>query len=182
MVSPATTLRFYRSRNRTIATDDMFLDTVAVGTIAASGRIDSEPLTLTAPSAPGTYYYGACVDAVTDESDTTNNCSDARPITVDGPPPDLVVTGPNVGEVGEEDGMFWLLMNVSNQGAGGGRGDNGAVQTLDGRDDHDLRHDRGHGRGDYAFPFEQLRGDDQADGAIDARHLLLRRVRGRSVQ
>ena len=71
VVSPATTLRFYRSRNRTIATDDMFLDTVAVGTIAASSRIDSETLTLTAPSAPGTYYYGACVDAVTDESDTT---------------------------------------------------------------------------------------------------------------
>ena len=118
LVSPATTLRFYRSRNRTIATDDTFLDTVAVGTIAASRRIDSETLTLTAPSAAGTYYYGACVDAVTDESDTTNNCSDARPITVDGPPPDLVVTGPNVTEV-REDGTFWLIVTVSNQGAGG---------------------------------------------------------------
>ena len=30
---------------------------------------------LTAPDTSGTYYYGACVDAVTDESDTTNNCS-----------------------------------------------------------------------------------------------------------
>ena len=118
VVSPATTLRFYRSRNRTIATDDTFLDTVALGTIAASRRIDSETLTLTAPSAPGTYYYGACVTAVTDESDTTNNCSDARPITVDGPPPDLVVTGPNVSEIGE-DGTFWLIVTVSNQGAGG---------------------------------------------------------------
>ena len=118
VVSPATTLRFYRSRNRTISTDDTFLDTVAVGTIAASRRIDSETLTLTAPSAPGTYYYGACVDAVTDESDTTNNCSDARPITVDGPPPDLVVTGPNVSEI-QADGTFWLIVTVSNQGAGG---------------------------------------------------------------
>ena len=118
VVSPATTLRFYRSRNRTIATDDMFLDTVAVGTIAASRRIDSETLTLTAPSAAGTYYYGACVDAVTDESDTTNNCSDARPITVDGPPPDLIVTGPNVGEI-REDGTFWLIVTVGNQGTGG---------------------------------------------------------------
>ena len=117
-VSPATTLRFYRSRNRTISTDDTLLDTVAVGTIAASRRIDSETLTLTAPSAAGTYYYGACVDAVTDESDTTNNCSDARPITVDGPPPDLVVLGPNVSEIGE-DGTFWLIVTVSNQGAGG---------------------------------------------------------------
>ena len=118
VMSPATTLRFYRSRNRTIATDDTLLGTVAVRTIAASMRIDSETLTLTAPSAPGTYYYGACVDAVTDESDTTNNCSDARPITVDGPPPDLVVGGANVTEI-REDGTFWLVATVSNQGAGG---------------------------------------------------------------
>ena len=118
LVSPATTLRFYRSRNRKIATDDMFLDTVSVGAIIASRRIDSETLTLTAPSAPGTYYYGACVDAVTDESDTTNNCSDARPITVDGPPPDLVVLGPNASEI-RADGTFWLIVTVSNQGAGG---------------------------------------------------------------
>ena len=117
-VSPATTLRFYRSRNRTITTGDTLLGTVAVGTIAASRRIDSETLTLTAPSAAGTYYYGACVDAVTDESDTTNNCSDARPITVDGPPPDLAVGRASVTEI-REDGTFGLLATVSNQGAGG---------------------------------------------------------------
>ena len=138
LVSPATTLRFYRSRNRTIATDDMFLDTVAVGAIIASRRIDSETLTLTAPSAPGTYYYGACVDAVTDESDTNNNCSDARPITVEGPPPDLVVLAPDVGEV-QEDGTFFLLMTVHNQGAGGAaattvrykRSTDGSITTSD---------------------------------------------------
>ena len=138
VVSPATTLRFYRSRNRTITTDDTLLDTVAVGTIAASRRIDSETLTLTAPSAPGTYYYGACVDAVTDESDTTNNCSDARPITVDGPPPDLVVLAPDVGEI-QEDGKFFLLVTVHNQGAGGAaattvrykRSTDGTISTSD---------------------------------------------------
>ena len=138
VVSPATTLRFYRSRNRTIATDDTLLDTVAVGTIAASRRIDSETLTLTAPSAAGTYYYGACVDAVTDESDTTNNCSNARPITVDGPPPDLVVLAPDVGTV-QADGTFWLLVTVSNQGAGGAaattvrykRSTDGTITTSD---------------------------------------------------
>ena len=36
---------------------------------------------LTAP-APGKYYYGACVDAVTDESDTANNCSRSVPVFV----------------------------------------------------------------------------------------------------
>ena len=138
VVSPATTLRFYRSRNRTISTDDTLLGTVAVGTIIPSRRIDSETLTLTAPSTPGTYYYGACVDAVTDESDTTNNCSDARPITVDGPPPDLVVTGPSVSEI-REDGTFWLIVTVSNQGAGGAaattvrykRSTDGTITTSD---------------------------------------------------
>ena len=138
VVSPATTLRFYRSRNRTIATDDMFLDTVAVETIIPSRRIDSETLTLTAPLAAGTYYYGACVDAVTDESDTTNNCSDSRPITVEGPPPDLVVLAPDVGEV-QEDGTFFLLMTVHNQGAGGAaattvrykRSTDGSITTSD---------------------------------------------------
>ena len=35
-----------------------------------------------APSTPGTYYYGACVDAVTGESDTTNNCSGSVSVTV----------------------------------------------------------------------------------------------------
>ena len=137
-VSPATTLRFYRSRNRTIATDGTFLGSVAVGTIIASRRIDSETLTLTAPSAPGTYYYGACVDAVTDESDTTNNCSDARPITVEGPPPDLVVLAPDVGEI-QEDGKFFLLVTVHNQGAGGAaattvrykRSTDGTISTSD---------------------------------------------------
>ncbi len=137
-VSPATTLRFYRSRNRTISTDDTLLDTVAVGTIAVSRRIDSETLTLTAPSAAGTYYYGACVDAVTNESDTTNNCSDSRPITVEGPPPDLVVLAPDVGEV-QEDGTFFLLMTVHNQGAGGAaattvrykRSTDGSITTSD---------------------------------------------------
>jgi len=34
-----------------------------------------ESISLTAPSSPGTYYYGACVDSVTGEADTDNNCS-----------------------------------------------------------------------------------------------------------
>ena len=42
---------------------------------------------LTAPSTAGTYYYGACVDAVPDESDTTNNCSSSVQVTVSPPPP-----------------------------------------------------------------------------------------------
>ena len=46
--------------------------------------------TLTAPDTPGVHYYGVCIDALTDEADTTNNCSQAIAITVEAPPPDPV--------------------------------------------------------------------------------------------
>ena len=72
--SPVTVLRYYRSTDATITTSDTAVGTVEVGALAAS-RISSESVSLTAPSTPGTYYYGACVDAVAGESDTTNNCS-----------------------------------------------------------------------------------------------------------
>ena len=40
---------------------------------------------LTAPWTAGTYYYGACVDAVAGESDTTNNCSTSVQVEVSAP-------------------------------------------------------------------------------------------------
>ena len=79
--SVATTLRYYRSTDSTITTSDTAVGTDAVGTLAASGASD-ESIGLTAPSTAGTYYYGACVDAVSDESDTTNHCSSSLSITV----------------------------------------------------------------------------------------------------
>ena len=74
--SGSTTLHYYRSADSTITNGDTEVGTDAVGGLAASGR-SVEGIDLTAPSAPGTYYYGACVDAVSHESDTTNNCSGA---------------------------------------------------------------------------------------------------------
>ena len=79
--SAATTLRYYRSTDATITTSDASVGTAAVSSLAASGSA-SASVELTAPSSSGTYYYGACVDAVTDESDTTNNCSTSVPVTV----------------------------------------------------------------------------------------------------
>ena len=72
--SAATTLRFYWSTDATITTSDTEVGTDAVAALAASGT-SSQLVILTAPSTPGTYYYGACVDAVAGESDTSNNCS-----------------------------------------------------------------------------------------------------------
>ena len=79
--SGSTTLRYYRSADSTITSGDTEVGTDDVGGLAASGR-SAQGIDLTAPSAPGTYYYGACVDAVSDESDTTNNCSGAIAFTV----------------------------------------------------------------------------------------------------
>ena len=62
------------------------MGTAAVGGLAA-GALSIESINLPAPAAAGTYYYGACVDAVTDESDTTNNCSAAVQVTVPEPTP-----------------------------------------------------------------------------------------------
>ena len=72
--SAATTLRYYRSTNATISRSDAAVGTDPVGALAASGT-SAESISLTAPSSAGTYYYGACVDTLPDESSTTNNCS-----------------------------------------------------------------------------------------------------------
>ena len=79
--SAATTLRYYRSDDATIDATDTEVGTDAVRGLAA-GRASADSIDLAAPSDAGTYYYGACVDAVTGESDTGNNCSAAVSITV----------------------------------------------------------------------------------------------------
>ena len=82
--SAATTLRYYRSSNSTISTSDTEVGTDSVSGLSASGT-SAESISLNAPSSAGTYYYGACVNSVTGESDTDNNCSDAVTITVSAP-------------------------------------------------------------------------------------------------
>ena len=79
-LSASTTLRYYRSPDATISTSDTAVGTDAVGGLAASGT-SAESISLTAPSAAGTYYYGACVDPVSGESDTGNNCSSGVRVT-----------------------------------------------------------------------------------------------------
>ena len=79
--SAATTLRYYRSSDATISRSDTTVGTDAVGSLSASGA-SGESISLTAPASAGTYYYGACVDSVTGESNTGNNCSPAVRVTV----------------------------------------------------------------------------------------------------
>ncbi len=77
----STTLRYLRSSNVTVSTDDTEVGTDAVSTLSA-GANSPESIVLNAPSSAGTYYYGACVDDVSDESDTGNNCSGGVTVTV----------------------------------------------------------------------------------------------------
>lgn len=79
--SAATTLRYYRSSNPTINSSDTQVGTDPVGALGASGS-SAESIGLRASSSAGTYYYGACVDSVSSESNTGNNCSSAVRITV----------------------------------------------------------------------------------------------------
>ena len=79
--SAATTLRYYRSSDATIAPSDTEVGTDAVSGLAVAGTSD-ESIQLTAPSSAGAYYYGACVETVTDETDTANNCSTAVAVNV----------------------------------------------------------------------------------------------------
>ena len=81
--SAATTLRYYRSSDATISTSDTAVGTDAVSALAASGT-EAESIRLTAPRSADTYYYGACVDAVSRESNSRNNCSTGVRITVSG--------------------------------------------------------------------------------------------------
>ena len=96
--SPNATLRYYRSDDATI---DTTTDPV-VGTAATIGRLSglnafnqgyantsTQTVSLTAPTTPNTYYYGAHVSGGTSESNTQNNVSATVAITVTAPP-DLV--------------------------------------------------------------------------------------------
>ena len=117
--SAATTLRYFRSTDATITTSDTSMGTDEVGALAASGT-SAESIKLTAPSTAGTYYFGACVDTVTNESDTTDNCSSS--VSVEVLAPDLEVVFPGVAprSVSPFD-TFILGATVRNRGNGDAR-------------------------------------------------------------
>ena len=93
-----------------------------VAALTAAGT-STQLIDLTTPSTAGTYFYGACVDSVTGETDTANNCSASVQVTVSEPTagtgPDLSM-GPaavsnNAPVIGEN---FDLSTTVTNLGDG----------------------------------------------------------------
>ena len=116
--SAATTLRYYRSSNRTISTRDTQVGTDAVSALGAS-RTSAESIPLTAPASEGTWYYGACVARVDGESNINNNCSTGIRVIVEASSPDLVVESASVSDSSLPTGQsFTLNAAVRNQGMG----------------------------------------------------------------
>ena len=114
-------MRYYRSSDASISDSDTEVDTDSVGSLDADETSD-EWDNITAPDTPGTYYFGACVDSVRDESNTSNNCSTAVRITVEVLTPDLVVESISVSESTVEPGeRFRLSATVRNRGSGEAR-------------------------------------------------------------
>ena len=79
--SRPTTLRYYRSTDATVTADDAEVGRDHVARMRVSGSSPESVLTH-APSAPGTYHYGVCVDPPSGETDTANNCSDGVAVAV----------------------------------------------------------------------------------------------------
>ena len=79
--SERTTLRYYQSTNDRITSNDRQIGRGNRDPLAPNKRI-RRYLTVTVPTRPGIYYYGACVDSVDNEGDTNNNCSEAIKVKV----------------------------------------------------------------------------------------------------
>ena len=79
----ASTLRYYWSTSATISGTDTPLGTDAVPSLAAGASVSlSEAVTVPSPlTLGGTYYVGVCVDTVSDEADTSDNCSAGIPVS-----------------------------------------------------------------------------------------------------
>ena len=111
----ATNLIYYRSDDNTITASDDALGENEVGGLAASSS-SNDNLIITGHSA-GTKYYGACVESVPGEVNTTNNCFSSIEIRV--LPADLVVGTFNSNKLAISSGeTLNLTASVRNNGTG----------------------------------------------------------------
>ena len=114
----STTLRYYRSTDSRISSNDTQLDTDPVSSLASAGT-ETESTRVNVPLA-GTFYFYGCVDSVSGESDTNNNCSNVIVVTAEDAAsgPDLIaeVTGPRNGTILEPGDSFTFSVRVRNIG------------------------------------------------------------------
>jgi len=80
--SPSTTLRYLRSTNSAISLADTQLSTDGVSGLSPGGTsTESDAVSI---ATAGTYWVGVCVDSVSGESITSNNCSSGVQVVVSG--------------------------------------------------------------------------------------------------
>ena len=100
-----TVLFYYSSTDATITSDDTQISADVVS-LETSDTI-TKSLSLTAPAEAGTYYYGACVQSVSGEHNTDNNCSDAVRVTVSS---EFIYTPPTITP--EIVGLYGTLVST----------------------------------------------------------------------
>ena len=118
--APSTSIHYFRSVNATITTRDAEIGDDTVNSLTANETSDLS-FSFTAPSQQGVYYFGACVEAVTDETDVSNNCSSGQRVEVVDPnqtaSPDLVIDSVNLTDVSlTVSQSFNISATVRNQG------------------------------------------------------------------
>ena len=143
--SAATTLRYYQSSDATISTSDTEVGRESVSGLSASGT-SAESISLNAPLSAGTYYYGACVNSVTGESDTDNNCSNA-----------VTVSASQAVE------HFDFDLDPDNRWPEGMTFGNGRFYVVDSSDDKVYAY-HASGQRDAAFDFDLDRDNSRPDG------------------
>ena len=94
-----TVLFYYSSTDATITSDDTQISADVVN-LETSDTI-TKSLSLMAAAEAGTYYYGVCVQSVSGEHNTDNNCSDAVRVTVSS---EFVFTPPTPSTLSH---MYW---------------------------------------------------------------------------
>ena len=126
--SAATTLRYYRSTDDVISTADTQLGRANRNPLAPNATL-RRYLLVTAPTTPGTYHYGVCVDSVTDESDTANNCSQAVSVTVTRPT--VVAEDVNADDVVDVEDLVFVAQRYGQTGTNSADVNGDGVVNID---------------------------------------------------
>jgi len=120
--APATTVRVYQSTNSSISTSDTQIGSGPTSSLSAGQSRTITGTVELSGQASGTFYFGICADAVSGESDTTNNCSTGVRVTVTSSgAPDLEFTNVTptsvTGSVGGSVQADFTIRNTGNGAA-----------------------------------------------------------------
>jgi len=113
--SASSTLRYYVSADSSITSSDSPLGTDAVAALSANGT-SNESFSWNIP-ASGSLYVGACVDSVSNEASTSNNCATGVKITINEVTnPDLSISNFSLNKttftVGETLSISAIVKNI----------------------------------------------------------------------